>query len=63
MKNLGVKIFKKKTNTVYSFNHLSGSDPAGTTVGDPTNTVITILTTAGGPAHLTGRQHAVKLKV
>jgi hypothetical protein len=52
MKNFPSKIFKKKTNKLYSFNLLSESDNlTETTVGDPTNTIITTLTTASGQTH------------
>ena len=63
MKNLSVKNFKKKTNKRYSFNHLSGVSSTETTVGDPTNTVITILTTVSGQTYLTNRPTAVKFRV
>ena len=49
MKNLTDKIFKKKTNKVYSFNRLNGQNSTSPPSGDPTNTVvITIITTASG---------------
>ncbi|MEB0261810.1 hypothetical protein [Mucilaginibacter sp. 10I4] len=63
MKNLPIKNFKKKTNKRYSFNNLSGVSSTETTVGDPTNTVITILTTVSGQTHLTNRHTAVKFRV
>jgi len=63
MKNSGVKNFKKKTNKLYRFNHLSSSDPSETTVGDPTNTVITILTTASGPTYFTNQQDLLKQRI
>ncbi|NHA03302.1 hypothetical protein G7092_05835 [Mucilaginibacter sp. HC2] len=45
MKNLKEKTFKKKINKLYSFNVLENTGSSETTVGDPTNTVITVLTT------------------
>ncbi|MDT3401041.1 hypothetical protein [Mucilaginibacter terrae] len=45
MKNPQAKLFKKKTSKLYRFNPLSESNGFETTVGDPTNTTITILTT------------------
>ncbi|MES2060449.1 MAG: hypothetical protein V4456_00915 [Bacteroidota bacterium] len=67
MKNLIVKNFKKKTNKLYSFNHLSGINstdtPTDTIIGDPTNTTITVLTTVSGPTHFNSRQNGDKLRV
>jgi hypothetical protein len=63
MKNLSMKNFKKKTNTLYRYNHLSGDGQSETTVGDPTNTTITILTTVSAQTHLSHRQNGVKLWV
>ena len=65
MKNLPIKNFKKKTNTLYRYNHLSESSQLGTTGGetDPTNTTITVLTTISGQTHLSNRQNGVKLWV
>jgi hypothetical protein len=65
MKNLPVKNFKKKTNTLYRYNHLSGVNQLETTVGetDPTNTTITILTTASGQPHFSQRQSPLKLLI
>lgn len=45
MKNLKEKTFKKKISKLYSFNRSENSNSSETTVGDPTNTVITVLTT------------------
>jgi hypothetical protein len=63
MKNLPVKNFKKKTNTLYSYNRLSGDNLSETTIGetDPTNTTITILTTASGQTHFSPKQNLAKL--
>ena len=63
MKNLPVRNFKKKTNTLYSYNHLSGDNQSDTTVGDPTNTTITILTTVSAQTHLSNMQNAVKFRI
>jgi hypothetical protein len=52
MKNSTAKVFKKKTNRIHSFNHFSGNSFMGTTIGDPTNTIITTLTTASGQSHM-----------
>ncbi|GAA4090884.1 hypothetical protein GCM10022392_10770 [Mucilaginibacter panaciglaebae] len=59
MKNLPVKKFKKKTNTLYRYNRLSGINQSDTTVGetDPTNTTITVLTTT----HLLHKLSPLKL--
>jgi len=63
MKNLPVTNFKKKTNTLYSYNRLSGDNLSETTVGDPTNTTITILTTVSAQTHLSNMQNAVKFRI
>ena len=63
MKNLPLRNFKKKTNTLYSYNHLSGDNQSDTTVGDPTNTTITILTTVSAQTHLSNMQNAVKFRI
>ena len=65
MKNLPVKNFKKKTNTLYRYNHLSGINQSDTTVGetDPTNTTITVLTTVSGQTHLSHKHSPLKLRV
>ena len=65
MKNLSMKNLKKKTNTLYRYNQLSGIDLSDTNVGetDPTNTMITILTTVSGQIHFSHRNNAVNLRV
>ncbi|MGF7079740.1 hypothetical protein ABIB50_002084 [Mucilaginibacter sp. UYCu711] len=54
MKHVQVKNFKRKTNTIHSYRGLSNGYDTQPTVGetDPTNTVITILTTVSGQTHL-----------
>jgi len=65
MKNLPMKNFKKKTSTLYRYNHLSGVSQSENTVGetDPTNTTITILTTASGQPRFSQRQSPIKLRI
>ena len=65
MKNLSMKNLKKKTNTLYRYNQLSGIDLSEANVGetDPTNTMITILTTVSGQTHFSHRNNAVNLRV
>jgi hypothetical protein len=65
MKNLPMKNLIKKTNTLYRYNHLSGINLSETIVGetDPTNTMITILTTVSGQTHFSQRNKAVNLRV
>ncbi|MBB6107750.1 hypothetical protein SAMN05421821_101335 [Mucilaginibacter lappiensis] len=52
MKNNKEKTFKKKINKIYSFRLSENANSSETTVGDPTNTVITVLTTVSRPTHL-----------
>ncbi|WP_295769279.1 hypothetical protein [uncultured Mucilaginibacter sp.] len=51
MKNPNAKLFRKKTSRLYRFNPLSDTNGFETTVGDPTNTTITILTTVSHQSH------------
>ncbi|RKR84620.1 hypothetical protein BDD43_4866 [Mucilaginibacter gracilis] len=49
MKNITAKKFNKRINKLHRFNDLIDDYSAETTVGDPTNTTITVLTTVSGP--------------
>jgi hypothetical protein len=64
MKNLTGKMFRKKTNKLYSFNRISDTKLSDTTIsGDPTNTVIiTIITTSGG-THFGNPQHQGNMRM
>ncbi|MFD2865446.1 hypothetical protein ACFSYC_12165 [Mucilaginibacter antarcticus] len=63
MKNITAKSFKKKVNKLHRFSDLIDLHSAETTVGDPTNTTITVLTTVSGPTHFGKPQRENNIRI
>jgi hypothetical protein len=51
MKANASKNLRKRTNTIYRYHQVQTGTPGDPTVGDPTNTTITILTTVSAQMH------------
>ncbi|TFF37690.1 hypothetical protein [Mucilaginibacter psychrotolerans] len=62
MKNIIAKKINKKINKLHRFNDLIDGNSAETTVGDPTNTTITVLTTVSGQTHFGKPQREANIR-